>query len=126
MCLERIKGGAKIAKRDIVCYKLVVRGNDGIVTYYQHSPICIGDTYHSEIEYSAEFHVIEKALHSFRKKEDAVKRMKCDTYLVPTVIECIIPKGSTYYTGKYISAIGWLDSYASDCIKYIKILEECV
>ena len=126
MCLEKIIGGAKIAKQDIVCYKVVLRGYDGFVTYYQQSPICIGDTYHSKIEFPYKSDYITVALHSFKKRKDAIQRMHDDDEHptpIPIVVKCFIPKGSTYYTGQFDSKVGWLNAYASDTITYNKIIE---
>lgn len=57
--------------------------------------------------------LIEKALHSFITKENA----KCElTRKNRILIKCIIPKGSTYYCGKYYATED--DSYASNMLQY--------
>lgn len=84
-----------------------------IVTPYRCFPIEIGKTYTSELIKRIE-HVYE-GLHSYKNSEDAKK------YYTGIYVECIIPKGSKYYEGKFID----YDAYASDKLTYVKIIEDC-
>ena len=90
-----------------------------LVTSYRKSPVKIGKTYTSEIERIDErFHdTIEKALHSFEKKEDALDNVYSSAFARDVIAKCIIPKGSTYYKGWF----GGHASYASNKLKYIEI-----
>lgn len=49
MCQFMTNSSLKIAKRDIVCYKLLKKVSDGFVTYYQDYPIELGKTYEEDL-----------------------------------------------------------------------------
>lgn len=62
---------------------------------------------------------VNQGFHSFVNLKDAIKgRNKDIDYKRLVVCECIIPKGSKYYKGKYLH----YDGYASDSIKINKII----
>ena len=104
---------AKIAEKDITVYKHIIALGDGTFeTSYQHTEIVIGETYSSKIKRDP--WGIEKALHSYKNLEDAEN----NSYGEP-VIECIIPKGATYYEGTFINK----PAYASNQLKYVKLYE---
>ena len=84
-----------------------------MVTPYRNFPIEIGKTYNSELIKSDGF--IQEGLHSFKNLDDA------KSSYVQIYAECIIPKGSKYYEGKFADD----DAYASDKLTYVKILEDC-
>ena len=83
-----------------------------MVTPYRYFPIEVGKTYESELIQKDEY--IHEGLHSFKNLDDAK-----ESY-VKIYAECIIPKGSKYYEGKFIDD----DAYASDKLTYVKILED--
>lgn len=85
-----------------------------IVTPYRCFPIEVGKTYDSELIKKDEY--IHEGLYSFKNLDEA-KNSHAKLYA-----ECIIPKGSTYYEGKFID----YDSYASDKLTYVKIIEDCL
>ena len=83
-------------------------------TAYKIFPIKIGEIYHSELKRYMEngYDIVEEGLHSFKSIIGA-KRQEKDI-----VAECIIPKGSQYYIGTFNDRY----SYASNSLKYIKII----
>jgi len=85
-----------------------------LITPYQEIPVEIGKTYLSEVEVTNS--IIGEGLHSFYDLEDAIDDAD-DNWVI---VECIIPKGSTYYSGTFI---GW-KSYASNELKYEEIVRE--
>ena len=141
MCLI-IKEGQlpEVATADIVCYKFVVCYNPdtgGITRYmpggeyvfrtpYRDYRIEIGSHYtatlsapvfsfHPDIEY------ITFGLHSFDTIRGAMRAVEHSCLHGNCVIvECIIPKGSTYYVGSFSRA----KSYASDQIIYKQIINK--
>ena len=84
-----------------------------MVTPYREFPIEIGKTYNSELIKIDED--IYEGLHSYKNSEDAKKSYN------GIYVECIIPKGSKYYEGKFVDN----DAYASDKLTYVKIIEDC-
>ena len=84
-----------------------------MVTPYRNFPIEIGKTYDSELIKMDED--IYEGLHSFKNLDDA------KSSYVQIYAECIIPKGSKYYEGKFAD----VDAYASDKLTYVQILEDC-
>ncbi len=85
-----------------------------IVTPYRKFPIKIGKTYNSELIKKDEY--VYEGLHSYKNLNDAKK------HHIGIYVECIIPKGSKYYEGKFD-----IDNaaYASDKLTYVKIIEDC-
>lgn len=81
------------------------------LTSYRNFEIKIGKTYTSDLE--KEDDRIEKGLHSFKSLGVAKK------FSHNKIVKCIIPKGSTYYIGKFGNFI----SYASDKLTYVEIIK---
>lgn len=127
MCLELKENvQSKIAERNITCYKFVEKFNhsNDLTTPYKHAVVEIGKTYTSEINQSGLS--INKALHSYKNKSNAVKDAKYfsdNDYRKTLVVKCRIPKGSVYYQG-YFDGDLKAPSYASNCIEYLEIIEE--
>lgn len=126
MCLDiKRSDEAIIASEDIICYKALLNrgyGLENLVTYYQGSEVKIGETYVSELVKSGSS--IEIGLHSFAKL-NGIKNFRkdsCRSFKSIFVAECIIPKGSSYFIGKFEMDCGYT-SYASDCLKYVKIIK---
>lgn len=84
-----------------------------IATPYRRFPIEIGKTYDSILRKNDEY--VHEGLHSY-KNLDGAKKHHTGIY-----VECIIPKGSKYYEGTFCNR----DSYASDKLTYVKIIEDC-
>lgn len=114
MCLE-IKHNAKkmTARKDIVVYKILLKWRDGTLrTPFRNCVINIGEQKESYL--LKEENEITIGLHSFKSYNLISDK---DGHW-GRVAKCIIPKGSKYYVGKFDGRI----SYASDKIKYIKIV----
>lgn len=98
---------------------------DMLRTIYRNMPIEIGEEYTSELRRNiSRFgnHKIQKGLHSFDESEfdivqEAYNKDYGPQYL--KFVKCIIPKGAEYYKGVFKDKV----SYASDRLKYIKIIE---
>lgn len=115
---------AKKAKQDIVCYKIVdvYKTDTELKLYSQH----MGFEYELEKLYTTPIIEIRRAMggsflgnvgyHSFCHLEDA----EYYNYnpLIMHIVECVIPKGSKYYTGKY----GDDYNYISNAIIITRIL----
>ena len=82
-----------------------------MVTPYREFPIEIGKTYDSKLIKRDEY--VHEGLHSFKNLDDAKK-----FFIVKICAECIIPKGSEYYEGKFSVS----NAYASDKLTYVKII----
>lgn len=124
MSLELNKNAKEqIAIEDIVVYKRlsVLRNNTTKAIEYSTSfkgfSVIMGETYVSELIMETskylgiEYNFVKLGLHSY-------KHLKSARYGNEVVAKCIIPKGSSYYYGNF----GLSKSYASDTLKYIKIL----
>ena len=119
----------EIASKDITCYKVVLPHphiKEAYITPYMSMGVGIGAEFKSNIVIE-ELHeitmTIEKALHSFVNLEDAILEYRNWVAYDASVIKCIIPKGSTYYKGRYEIEN---DSYASDCIKYVEKIDHLI
>ena len=82
-----------------------------IATPYRNFPIEIGKTYNSKLIKKDEY--VHEGLHSYKNLDHAKK------YYIKFYAECIIPKGSEYYEGKFVDE----DAYASDKLTYVKIIQ---
>ena len=87
--------------------------NFKMATLYRNFPIEIGKTYHSKLIKKDEY--VNQGLHSYKNLDEA-KNSHAKIYA-----ECIIPKGSEYYEGKF----GVSNAYASDKLTYVKFIEVC-
>lgn len=116
------KGARKqLAKRDITVYKMLERSKVTLRTAYMKCKVEIGNTYTSDI--TTNKISVEKALHSFTNKREAIERVKTETITTVELAECVIPKGSYYYKGIFSSFIGEMGSIASDTLTYIKLIK---
>lgn len=84
-----------------------------MVTLYRNFLIKVGKTYNSELIKRDNY--IHQGLHSFKNLDDTKKFS-----VVKICAECIIPKGSEYYEGKF----GDWDAYASNKLTYVKIIKD--
>jgi hypothetical protein len=95
MCLQiksKKKPKAKIAKKDIKCYKEIQINSSGIfVSPYRKYEWTFNEIHHSDLddphkEICPEYWIINEGFHAFRKNKDCNAKM-------------IIPKGARYYKG---------------------------
>ena len=115
---------SKIADKDITVYKIVASfTKDTFITLFKHTHVELGQTYDSTLDRPIptnffNLYIVEKGLHSFKRKEDAFEYAKKISFLgiKLIILECIIPKGSEYYKGIFSK----YSSYASNQLKYIK------
>ena len=126
MCLV-IPSGSKelIAEEDIKCYKILEVKSFLWFTYYQTpflgKSIKLGKTYKSRLEtdtYGLN-NKVERGLHSMANIgncEMVIEQLNIYhyTYGKLIIIDCTIPKGSTYYKGSFCN----LPAYASNTIIY--------
>jgi len=147
MCLNTSANAIPVmADKDITVYKVVLtntfldRENDNrYKTPFMFSTVEMGAEYTSTIEPSrvwsdSRVMRIEKGIHSFENFKDAAELVAAlyhaDHLGTPHIAECIIPKGSWYYKGTFLippeRARDYLNvpSFASDKIKYLKIIEQ--
>ena len=120
MCLRIVKDEKpRIAKKDILCYKVISSCGDGTYqTYYQLTDVVIGETYKSKVIVRPNGTTIGVGLHSYSNKK-ALFQFNYDLLSDPIRgVKCIIPKGSTYYVGDFCGD----RSYASDQLTYVKII----
>ena len=128
MCLDRISK-RKIAKEDIVVYKMIIKEGEYFFTYFMNSQIYFNEIMSSELKeevrsaftfsYSSSSlrQIVEKGLHSFK-------------YIPTTIlfdskallVECVIPKGSEYYEGYFSEE----KSLASNQLIYKRIIKSNV
>ena len=118
-----------IANDPITVYKVVVsrEGLIGYLTPYQEAYVQLGKTYYSDINIRKEdgaYNVYE-ALHSFVDIPASLQHM-----IIPmsgycsVILKCIIPKGSEYYKGFSIFSGEARAAYASNKLKYIKVIKQ--
>lgn len=127
MCLYITKGQEpKIAEKAIRVYKVLKQyGVNNYLTPFQSYCVSPGHKATSELIVEPEDDytpVIDIGLHSFRTLKSA-RMCKSNQYGVPVIIRCTIPKGATYYLGRFYYDD---DSYASNELLYPKTFEPCV
>ena len=139
MCLRTLQTSPEIAEEDIICYK--------VLTEDLKSP-CYGQQYElgklikSELVLTSKpiynnrkirSNCVDEGLHTYSDKGDAISISRAlwapqnnwtDAFEIyaPIVVECIIPKGGEYYTGK---PFVWLQTsilYASNQLIPKKII----
>lgn len=81
-------------------------------TVYQNFTVKIGETYTSSLEKIDD--TVYEGLHSYANIRDTLRSMLGNE----VIAKCIIPKGASYYKGKY----GGSTSYASDTLTYVEIV----
>ena len=124
----------KVAKKDIVCYKILTERRGLILSFYRtpftSNPITLGDYVEAKGDkdivnilptdgYNCE--VSEGFIHTFKYRKDAVRiaTNECrDGYYIdnPVIVKCIIPKGTRYYAGVFENT--FLPSYATEALQY--------
>lgn len=144
MCLI-IKKHCEIATEDIICYKVLQRivtlntqiwktPNGTLLPDFHAWRNCKG--YVQEIPEGSKFLMFEKpeselthpAIHSFTDLQAPGINSIMKSYLMSQRFECIIPKGTKYYSGIVKYGNYWInewnisDSYASERIIYRKLI----
>lgn len=122
MCLSEISE-KKIAEEDIVCYKIVHKFTDKHYrTVFQGMKVFLNTEYTDTASEDDFFpnEINGGYYHSFKDKNSTIKYSRF--FGAPAcVLKGIIPKGSEYYEGVYVSIYdGVLPGYASKKIKYIE------
>lgn len=139
MCLILQEDKKLIAEEDIVCYKVATvwyKSKNGIRTKlemktpFQKCTVELNKTYDSKliVEKVMETFTIHIGIHSFITKEGAEKLCNHLNRFLEyyKVIECVIPKGSEYYVGRFFSTSSRItnpNSYASNKLTYKTIIE---
>jgi len=142
MCLK-VKGiefKEKTANEDIVVYKVLsYRGSfksyGGPIfdTPYMCSKVSLGKRYTISGEYKFDrvkkfwqkaYYVYGKSYHTFKNRSDAEAFVdNFEKSYNFCVVEAVIPSGSKYVEGEFISAdFGKVPCYASDAVEYKKVL----
>ena len=115
---------SKVATKDIICYKYLHNLEDKLYTPVFENEIKIGNTYESKLIMRDEYDdkAITVGLHSYlnMKTIDNVTYCKFVINHRDVIVECIIPKGSVYYTGYHSNKR--CEGYASDTIVYKRIV----
>lgn len=132
MCLERVRQKApREAKRDIVCYKLLCKSFDGrYFTPFQWCRVSFNNPIRSSLEIIKSNKRINMGIHTLGKLEEAQVE-SADTWYTKlngnnrneypvVIVKAVIPKGSLYWTGKFIGQGTLYLSYCSNQIIYLK------
>ena len=139
MCLDIDRNQSpKVAEEDITCYKFlrVVRDGTYYAPYYSNHQYEIGKEYTSILSRYHDngadgcrhpFTGIRQGLHSLATVEDTrcIAMHRTEVYKgfhKYVVVECVIPKGATYYKGYWRGCA----AYASNKLKAIKVIESIV
>lgn len=118
-----------VANSDIKCYKLFKKVKDDIFTSiyskYDSSEYKIGDVYSTGNKaIPGKLVVGDGFFHFWKNLEDSIEVLDINTYLGNysreniVIIECIIPKGTSFYTGM----AGCYESLASPVMKLNKVV----
>ena len=122
----------KIAKKDIVVYKVIEKKYNYLRTPFQLSPITIGETYR-ESSLNVTFREVNTGLHSFCRLWSAKKLCKKmvlqnknfwyvdESECEYMVVKCIIPKGSMYIKGR-VNGKYFEKGYVSDTLTYVEVI----
>lgn len=146
MCLILFDTEIKVAKEDIICYKVMEKRDDDLISPYQNMRYEYGRAYVTETPIIVKYGIatrgyIEEGFHSFLKKEDAqyfasnlqtwlylpVKPrnhqvgMECNPKVV--IVKCLIPAGTRYAAGFFCEFGKSFDSF---CSERIIVLEEVI
>lgn len=108
MCLNA-KGNYKIAKEDIVCYKILSENYYGelyspFTLFKIKTDVVMTAEGKTEIEKFRDVKRISRGyFHTFKVRKTAVEH-SCGPR---PVYECVIPKGTKYWEGKFGTALGY-------------------
>jgi hypothetical protein len=138
MCLYCWRKNPKIAKKDIVCYKVLLHlGEGAYITPYAERRLTLAEK-RGQVDFVANgnksiaknligldrwyyrYKVNKGYIHTFKNRKDAVEEMidwRTTCKKTPYVFKCIIPKGTEYYKGTFGDVS---KSYCSDKIRIIE------
>lgn len=102
----------KIAERDIICWKLMLNCNRGYPTNHVESRYegylyQLGYHYREDLGFKTYFscalnnEVIGRGIHSYSTRREANEYFKNDYSDRAIIVECYIPKGSSYYYNEF-------------------------
>ena len=135
MCLILTeKTGIKVAKEDIICYKVMEKRDKTLMSPYQRMRYKCGTMYVSETPITVK-HIyvigscIEEGFHSVSNEQEAERlKLALQTYATLyyfdtqyVVVKCLIPAGTRYAVGFFSGAVDHFDSL---CSERIIVLEE--
>ena len=134
MCLSLLDTEIKVAQEDIVCYKVMEKQGETLISPYQNMRYKCGEMYVSETPITVKYGIamtayVEEGFHTFSNKKEAqhfastLPRWMCVCcYPCPyVVVKCLIPAGTRYVRGVFFE-IG--KSFNSFCSGRIMALEE--
>lgn len=130
MCMildQKTKPRARVAKDDIICYKVLDVINEGSSDAFAESPYryfkySFNRVYRSRIEISGcpmDEWYIEEGLHSFVSFKAAENEIRDNAFndVNQYIFVAVIPKGSKYYIGDFN---GTKDCYVSDALMVLR------
>ena len=112
MCFVTYNSKIRLARKNIECYKIVIKGKNICFSQYQEFKYEYGKTYSGKskmrlfLRWIFDIYVSDEAYHSYNRVCYPVNPFE--------VVKCIIPKGSLYF----ISEDG--TEYVSTSIKILK------
>ncbi len=120
---------SRLGKLFMADVKAMVDEGHQFFSPFRSAPYSLGKRYEAKLDeplpkmYVQEW-TIDRGLHTFIIEEQARNEAKYndDGDGDCIVVKCRIPAGASYYKGKFHSACGWSDSYASDAL----ILDEVI
>lgn len=137
MCLWVKSIDTEIAKRDIVCYKVLVKVTNNltdetdIITPFQGKKVpkaCLNgnELFYSEttdpylkFDWEAKYFVAgDGFIHTYKRRRTAKKLARLNPNSETVIYRCIIPAGTEYYAG--IDEGMKRKAYASKAIKFVK------
>jgi len=134
MCLILFDTEIRVAKEDIICYKVFEKRGDDLISPYQNMHYEYGRAYVTETPIIVKYGVatrgyIEEGFHSFLKKEDAQYfASNLQTWFLPVkpsilqvgmefiTVKCLIPAGTRYAAGFFCEFGKSFDSFCSERI----------
>jgi len=134
MCLQTNWEQAKIAKTDIIVYKILSCVSKKYLTPYRNARVEIGKTYESDLdEPQLKFYIgnsferiVKVSLHSFANKKSIIAAQTKESGITwfgkRVLVKCVIPKGSEYVKGKFSSLTADHNSYTSNQLQYLEII----
>lgn len=136
MCLNIFKNDVQVAEQDITCYKFLRLSSCGekFVSPFQEFEYELDKEYETKMtvelsgdiegEYITDYwREVEEGFHTIASEKTTVYFAERRTATFRghhryVVVECVIPKGASYYEGTWRGSAG----YASDKLKVVKVL----
>ena len=117
MCLLTKQIEAKIAKKDITCYKVI---QQNMTSLYYNFRWELNKLYETKIAYSPkkDINTVSQAFHSYKSLQDLKYGYFCSSSPC-LMVKCTIPKGSEFYSGKQ----NYVQGYASNKLIINEILD---